>query len=213
MQANEGSNTNDNTAQPDSSQQPNDAAPPARYFWIVKQGKYMHGFDACDGTKAKQLFQEKARMRLNPEMLLVREEPEVVSPRALKARQKKTKKAAESDPGPQPEELAQAQTENAGKPTRCLYLHLFHGRKTTDEIMEDWGSDGPTFGPYDYIHHTYATRISMGREGEGTDDLAWDGDSLVFYNGIYYGDFSVFSLADPAEVCADEFVQENARPR
>jgi len=36
-----------------------------------------------------------------------------------------------------------------------LYVHLFHGRKTPDEKLDDWGSEGPMIGPLDYVHVTY----------------------------------------------------------
>jgi hypothetical protein len=37
-----------------------------------------------------------------------------------------------------------------------LYIRLFHGRTDPDQDMDDWGSDGPVFGPYEFAHTTYA---------------------------------------------------------
>src|SRR6266540_2029269 len=43
-----------------------------------------------------------------------------------------------------------------------LYLALFHGRKTPDEDMEDWGFDGPMIGPLSYVHTTYRSHLWLG---------------------------------------------------
>lgn len=69
-----------------------------------------------------------------------------------------------------------------------LYIHLFHGRKTVDEDMNDWGDDGPIIGPVDYFHLTYGNDIKLG------DDLCHlhiDNTGLLYFDGMYYGDFSV----------------------
>ncbi len=68
------------------------------------------------------------------------------------------------------------------------YLHLFHGRKV-DECLTDWGSDGPIFGPFDYFHTTYAHTIRFGDEAH---TLTIE-EGLVRYDGILYGDWSIFS--------------------
>jgi hypothetical protein len=44
-----------------------------------------------------------------------------------------------------------------------LYLHLFHGRNTPDEKLDDWGFQGPYFGPLDYFHITYISRFAFAR--------------------------------------------------
>jgi hypothetical protein len=43
-----------------------------------------------------------------------------------------------------------------------VYLHLFHGRKTPDENLDDWGSDGPVIGPLRYVHITYMATVRLG---------------------------------------------------
>lgn len=72
-----------------------------------------------------------------------------------------------------------------------LYLKLFHGRKDPPEQMDDWGSDGPVFGPYDFIHTTYAYHLKMGNTTGKVDEL-FAFEDMIYYDGIYYGDWSVF---------------------
>lgn len=78
-----------------------------------------------------------------------------------------------------------------------IYLYLFHGRKTTTEDVEGWGEEGPTFGPLKYAHTTYANRIHLhGENGEEMGDLHIVEDGLVYYDGMYYGDWSVCCLSE-----------------
>ena len=72
-----------------------------------------------------------------------------------------------------------------------LYLKLFHGRKDPTEQMDDWGSDGPIFGPYSYIHTTYAHSIKMGLDSDTVHDL-YAIEDMIYYDGMYYGDWSIF---------------------
>ncbi len=78
------------------------------------------------------------------------------------------------------------------KEQQKVYIHLFHGRKTPGENLEDWGEQGPVLGPYTFMHTTYACDIRMGKEDGDTDDLSIIGD-LVYYDGMYYGDWTIFS--------------------
>jgi len=74
----------------------------------------------------------------------------------------------------------------------ALYLKLFHGRKTPDEHLDDWGSDGPVLGPLTYVHTTYGTSIHIGNADEDdTQDLTVV-DGLLYYGRVWYGDWSVF---------------------
>lgn len=104
-----------------------------------------------------------------------------------------------------------------------VYLHLFHGRNTVDEEMDDWGFNGPTIGPLDYVHTTYATDVKfelpydLARQffpAEAARHAAWCKnlkrpvdesnidialpivEGLLVYEGKYYGDWSV-SAGDP----------------
>lgn len=84
------------------------------------------------------------------------------------------------------------------RPTKPgMYLHVYHGRRSIDEQLDDWGEDGPYFGPLLYCHITYCSTISLCAADDlhgGTgpmlpgDPLFFDGDMLV-YDGMYYGDF------------------------
>lgn len=91
-----------------------------------------------------------------------------------------------------------------------VFLHMFHGRDTTTEDMEDWGYDGPTLGPFDYIHITYGYDVKYSMEAEAykaafpedEKPYIYDGkveghfkmtEGLLCYQGKYYGDFSIFT--------------------
>ena len=82
-----------------------------------------------------------------------------------------------------------------------LYIRLFHGRTDPKQDMDDWGSDGPAFGPYKFAHTTYQCHLKLGRLDGNCDELYIVGPDMVFYDGIYYGDWSVFGEA--------EFKQDN----
>lgn len=71
-------------------------------------------------------------------------------------------------------------------------IELFHGRISPDEQLESWGRQGPVF-LVDYVHVTYLCDIKLGiPEPAGDGDLHFVED-LVYYDGVYYGDWSVFS--------------------
>ena len=42
-----------------------------------------------------------------------------------------------------------------------MYLGLFHGRDTPNQVMNDWGFDGPALGPLIYFHTTYACSVNL----------------------------------------------------
>ncbi|MBX3436986.1 MAG: hypothetical protein KF861_05815 [Planctomycetaceae bacterium] len=68
------------------------------------------------------------------------------------------------------------------------YLKLFHGRQKPDERLEDWGEPGPIFGPFPCFQTTYGSHIQF---DEGRGELTIVGD-LVYYDGMFYGDWSVY---------------------
>ncbi len=80
-----------------------------------------------------------------------------------------------------------------------VYLKLFHGREDPNQDMDDWGADGPIFGPYNYIHTTYAFFIKMGLHSGEVHNL-YVVEDMIYYDGMYYGDWSVF----PEEICLKE---------
>jgi hypothetical protein len=73
-----------------------------------------------------------------------------------------------------------------------MYLHLFHGRMDPEEDMEDWGDDGPLFGPLQYAHVTYCSDIKLEMaDGRQPEWLRFHED-MVEFDGVYYGDWSVY---------------------
>lgn len=90
-----------------------------------------------------------------------------------------------------------------------LYLGLFHGRKTIEEELDDWGFNGPIIGPLKFCHITYGSYIkpsfSERHPGRhrlyGFDDPTplielVDHGTLVPFQGAYYGDWTLFIIDD-----------------
>jgi len=101
-----------------------------------------------------------------------------------------------------------------------LYLRFFHGRNAVDEKLDDWGFDGPTIGPLEYVHVTYMCDVKFSATPEVMDRFFPDimaewrskgysnaagplcdwqfksANDLIEYQGKYYGDWTVF-VADP----------------
>jgi len=80
-----------------------------------------------------------------------------------------------------------------------VYLRLFHGRTDPAQQMDDWGSDGPILGPYLFCHTTYSCHLKLGRPDGGCDELHIAATDLLYYGGVYYGDWSVFGEAELKE--------------
>ena len=74
------------------------------------------------------------------------------------------------------------------------YLTLWHGRKSVDENLSDWGSNGPTFGPFEEVTITYASHVKCAT-GAKTLWFNFTGDVIEF-DGVYYGDFTIFAGID-----------------
>ena len=76
-----------------------------------------------------------------------------------------------------------------------VYLELFHGRKSVRDQLEDWGSQGPILGPLAFVHTTYAADIKL-ETTDGRDGVLYligdEQPDLLYYDGILYGDWSVF---------------------
>ena len=75
--------------------------------------------------------------------------------------------------------------------------------------MDEWGFDGPVFGPYKYFHTTYACTVKMGRDNDEVDELAII-DDLLYYDGKYYGDWSVYE--NPEKSPIEKFDPSKAQP-
>ena len=73
-----------------------------------------------------------------------------------------------------------------------LYIHLFHGRADPDQEMKDWGENGPLLGPFEWVQVTYFQTVRCGL-ADGSDIWLTRYDDMVFYDGMYYGDFDVVS--------------------
>ena len=93
-------------------------------------------------------------------------------------------------------------------------LELFHGRARPDQDLDAWGTQGPVF-LVDYVHVTYLCDIKLGIDHpNGDGDLRFIED-LVYYDGVYYGDWSVFSLEimdDELRSRIQEFDHSKAEP-
>lgn len=80
-----------------------------------------------------------------------------------------------------------------------FYIELFHGRKDPNQEMDDWGEPGPVFGPLRFVHTTYARHVKLGLpagDKREVADLFVTPNDLVYYDGVYYGDWSVFQSED-----------------
>jgi len=77
-----------------------------------------------------------------------------------------------------------------------MYLRLFHGRTDPQQDMDDWGSDGPILGPYNFAHTTYHCCLKLGKPDGGCDELYIVQPDMIFYDGVYYGDWTVFGEAE-----------------
>lgn len=71
-----------------------------------------------------------------------------------------------------------------------LYLHLYHGRTSPDQELNDWGEDGPYVGPISFVTWTYGylklqTDIDTHFLHEKQED------DMVHHNGKWYGDFEL----------------------
>ena len=71
-----------------------------------------------------------------------------------------------------------------------VYIKLFHGRKSPEEELDDWGEAGPVFGPFPFVHTTYGDHLKFDDSSMGELRVV---DDCLYYDGMYYGDWSVFS--------------------
>lgn len=72
-----------------------------------------------------------------------------------------------------------------------LYIRLFHGRIDPAQDLDEWGSDGPIFGPCKFVHTTYTSLVRLGYEDGSCDELLTFED-MLYYDDHYYGDWSIF---------------------
>lgn len=89
-----------------------------------------------------------------------------------------------------------------------LYLGLFHGRNGRQDDMDDWGFAGPALGPLTYCHTTYMAHIHLCFERATDARICCNSehrevdvgvvDDMIFFEGAYYGDWTLFLVA-PAD--------------
>ena len=80
-----------------------------------------------------------------------------------------------------------------------VYLELFNGADSPYQSnLNDFGEKGPILGPLAYVHTTYAGDVKccpLDEEGEpdefATADFQVTCECLLYYDGMYYGDWSV----------------------
>ena len=92
-----------------------------------------------------------------------------------------------------------------------LYIRLFHGRCDPQEEMNDWGTDGPVFGPYKFIHTTYKNYLRLNNLNDNCEELYLSED-MLFFDGMYYGDWSIISeeVFDKSGFTVTNFEQDKA---
>ena len=58
--------------------------------------------------------------------------------------------------------------------------------------MDDWGSKGPVLGPYELTQATYAFHLKLIKSDGNCNELMYFED-MLYYDGVYYGDWGLFS--------------------
>jgi hypothetical protein len=85
------------------------------------------------------------------------------------------------------------------------YLKLLHGRNRADENLDEWGFNGPTFGPLDWFHITYLQTFRFGRANAEAEIEVFD--DMFVWEGKYYGDAEIFVVRKnkPRPLTDDEY--------
>jgi len=85
-----------------------------------------------------------------------------------------------------------------------LFLHLWHGRDSVNQDMDDWGFDGPEIGPLIKVGASYMSGLVLEFEDAETrerffprvdaDPMAWlEGEEdCIEYEGKFYGEWTAF---------------------
>jgi len=73
-----------------------------------------------------------------------------------------------------------------------MYLRLYHGRTDPDQQMDDWGFDGPTFGPISCYVQTYCGTFRIYGEDHISEVWLETQDDMIRWDGCFYGDLEVF---------------------
>jgi len=78
-----------------------------------------------------------------------------------------------------------------------LTIKLFHGRLTTTEELDNWGTDGPLLR-IGGLHVTYLSMFAVILEDKDWYFLKFVND-LLYYDEVLYGDFTI-SDSDPEAI-------------
>lgn len=82
-------------------------------------------------------------------------------------------------------------TDDGALAVLCEYDGFFHGRRSLDDEMHDWGFNGPVFGPLAYAHTTYmCPPVLTLFSGDHVELEAAEG--CIKVGPYFYGDFTVF---------------------
>ncbi len=79
-----------------------------------------------------------------------------------------------------------------------LTLRLFHGRRSPDEHLSDWGRDGPVLGPLKSVSSTYCSELRVETTDEDVVELQVL-EGLVYYGGVFYGDCEISNQLEATE--------------
>ena len=93
-----------------------------------------------------------------------------------------------------------------------MYLHLFHGRTSPEQNLEDWSTDGPWIGPLKALRITYAHTIKLVfchakdaiKFGLPVDQ-PWlhVREQMLVHGSVYYGEW---------EICEPDALSHTATP-
>lgn len=73
----------------------------------------------------------------------------------------------------------------------AMYLGVYHGRSTPDEVLNDWGSDGNVYGPISRVIVEDYQKITL-IDLEGNNILLPFLEDMVCLDGKFYGDMTLF---------------------
>ena len=73
-----------------------------------------------------------------------------------------------------------------------MYLRLYHGRTDPRQQMDEWGFDGPTFGPLSCYVHTYCRNFRIHAESDTSEVWLETYDDIIRWDGCFFGDMEIF---------------------
>lgn len=82
--------------------------------------------------------------------------------------------------------------ENALPPSSA-FLGFFHGRSSPDEVMLDWGTNGPILGPIEMLSVNLSENTIRVNGENGSQMVIPVADEMAALDGRHYGDFTFFT--------------------